>query len=235
MASAQQEEILIKQGAEALAYRTLYNDKVALRKHRPKKTWRHPTLDKRLTRHRIRSEARILALCKERGMAVPELYHTNERTSDLWMEFVEGLSVRDLVIQATMAKDEHEEALKAMMARIGVAIASLHNENLVHGDLTTSNLMCRQPAGAEIDQVAAMLQGEVVMIDFGLGATSLNIEDKAVDLYVLERAFNSTHPNSESLFAAVLEAYSTHQVKSVDVLKRLAEVRLRGRKRSMLG
>lgn len=46
-----------------------------------------------------------------------------------------------------------------------------------------------------------------VLIDFGLAFTSATAEDKAVDLYVLERAFASTHPSSESLFGAVLDAY----------------------------
>lgn len=38
-----------------------------------------------------------------------------------------------------------------------------------------------------------------VAIDFGLGYTKPLAEDKAVDLYVLERAFVSTHPNSQPL------------------------------------
>lgn len=46
-----------------------------------------------------------------------------------------------------------------------------------------------------------------VLIDFGLAYNSNLIEDKAVDLYVLERAFSSTHPDSEPLFACVLDAY----------------------------
>jgi TP53 regulating kinase-like protein len=46
-----------------------------------------------------------------------------------------------------------------------------------------------------------------VLIDFGLAYNSNLVEDKAVDLYVLERAFASTHPDSEPLFASVLKAY----------------------------
>ena len=47
------------------------------------------------------------------------------------------------------------------------------------------------------------------MIDFGLSYVSTLAEDKAVDLYVLERAFASTHPDSEPLFTSVLTAYGT--------------------------
>ena len=41
------------------------------------------------------------------------------------------------------------------------------------------------------------------MIDFGLSFQEGVAEDKGVDLYVLERAFLSTHPNTEKLFAEV--------------------------------
>jgi len=80
------------------------------------------------------------------------------------------------------------------------------------------------------------------------------VEDKAVDLYVLERAFASTHPDSEPMFASVLSAYATRMGKEWPVLHRRLEdgetasfiipdhtsyiisiVRLRGRKRSMVG
>ena len=73
------------------------------------------------------------------------------------------------------------------------------------------------------------------MIDFGLSFKSSTAEDKAVDLYVLERAFLSTHPTSEALFALILQSYGTSYPKGPEVLQRLEAVRQRGRKRSMLG
>ena len=79
------------------------------------------------------------------------------------------------------------------------------------------------------------LEGEIVLIDFGLAAQSVQDEDKAVDFYVLERAFGSTHPKAEGLFREVLRAYGESYKGAGVVLKRLEEVRMRGRKRSMLG
>ena len=76
---------------------------------------------------------------------------------------------------------------------VGVAIGKMHDAEIVHGDLTTSNLMVRG------DVATACTAPEVVVIDFGLGAMKPTQEDKAVDLYVLERAFISTHPGSEYL------------------------------------
>ena len=75
-----------------------------------------------------------------------------------------------------------------------------------------------------------------MVIDFGLAFQSTLVEDKATDLYVLERAFASTHPESGSLFAQVLNAYGQEMGQGwPGIEKRLKEVRMRGRKRSMVG
>jgi TP53 regulating kinase-like protein len=116
---------------------------------------------------------------------------------------------------------------KQLSEKIGKAIGRIHNSNIIHGDLTTSNLMLRLPSLS------------LVVVDFGLSYISSMAEDKAVDLYVLERAFLSTHPNSEPLvrlyfrfmnefinvvqFADVLEAYRTSYKGAESVLKKLNE------------
>jgi TP53 regulating kinase-like protein len=120
-----------------------------------------------------------------------------------------------------------------------------------HGDLTTSNLMVRTSSTStsssdtstqassrqeQISQGSGVdLSGEIYLIDFGLTTASIQDEDKAVDLYVLERAFAATHPAAEPLFQEVLTAYGESYKGAKGVLKRLEGVRLRGRKRSMLG
>ena len=70
---------------------------------------------------------------------------------------------------------------------------------------------------------------------FGLGSMQSIVEDKAVDLYVLERAFLSTHPDSDSIVAAVLDSYKLTSKKSKETLNKLEQVRKRGRKRDMFG
>ncbi|KAG9312637.1 TP53-regulating kinase [Chiua virens] len=114
--------------------------------------------------------------------------------------------------------------MEMLLEKIGVEIAKLHLIDIIHGDLTTSNMMIRAS------------NNDLILIDFGLAYHSTLIEDKAVDLYVLERAFASTHPDSEPLFASVLDAYANCTGKDWDqIKKRLDDVRLRGRKRSMVG
>ena len=84
------------------------------------------------------------------------------------------------------------DKLLSIAKSVGVAIGKLHDAEIVHGDLTTSNLMIKATVDGE-------LTSEVMLIDFGLGMMKPTMEDKAVDLYVLERAFTSTHPGSENL------------------------------------
>jgi TP53 regulating kinase-like protein len=79
------------------------------------------------------------------------------------------------------------------------------------------------------------MEGDVVLIDFGLAGQSSSEEDRAVDLYVLERAFGSTHPRAEKFFEEVLEGYKVAYKGAGVTLRRLEDVRLRGRKRSMIG
>lgn len=113
----------------------------------------------------------------------------------------------------------------------------LHAVGVVHGDLTTSNMMLSRPekGGAAAGEEGG-LEGEIVLIDFGLAAQTVQEEDRAVDLYVLERAFGSTHPREEGMFGEVLEGYREAFPKgSKGTLRRLEDVRMRGRKKSMIG
>jgi TP53 regulating kinase-like protein len=131
------------------------------------------------------------------------------------------------------------------MEDVGREIGKMHLAGVVHGDLTTSNILFTPRRRSDKDEgdegnggVGGLEGGEVTLIDFGLAAQSLQDEDRAVDLYVLERAFLSTHPKAEGLFQEVLRGYEmAWEGKSGGkvVLRRLETVRMRGRKRSMLG
>jgi len=141
------------------------------------------------------------------------------------MEEIEGsVTVRDY-IQSTMETEKTPQSLFGLARTVGQVLARMHDEDLIHGDLTTSNMLLKPP----VEQL------NIVLIDFGLSFISALPEDKGVDLYVLEKAFLSTHPNTETVFEACLNSYSTFSKKSRPVLKKLDEVRLRGRKRSMVG
>lgn len=238
--------VLVTQGAEGRLYKTTYllpSLPCAL-KYRPPKPWRHPILDARLTKHRILSEVRILAKCRRDGVRVPAVYAIDEAQGWLMLEWIQGSPVR-VNINARLGNRvdgiDKDEELKGLMRRIGEAVGKLHKIGIVHGDLTTSNMMLDPTTGAANGHVGdeardeASLHGEVVIIDLGLASGSVHEEDRAVDLYVLERAFGSTHPRAECVFDELLDAYKTTHKQAPGVLKKLEEVRMRGRKRSMLG
>lgn len=233
-------------------------------KHRFPKRYRHPALDASLTKARLQAEARALWRCAKLGLRVPGVYFVDESCGCLGLEKVPGWSVRELLgggaegeleveqvdeveLPAEVAKlsvdeaaeeVEDSEGLKALKAQgktvedlmrsIGSALGKLHAASITHGDLTTSNMMLSPtPSGEEL---------ALVLIDFGLSAQATMPEHYAVDLYVLERAFASTHPGSKALFDLVLESYAAAIPKKwPGIESKLKEVRLRGRKRDMTG
>ncbi|RYP19164.1 hypothetical protein DL765_003479 [Monosporascus sp. GIB2] len=260
---------LITQGAEGRLYKTTYltPSRPCALKYRPPKTWRHPALDARLTRHRILAEARLLARCRRDGVRVPAVYALDEAAGWLALEWIAGAPVRAALnawLARRRARDagagrdveepldgegESDAPLLAIMRRVGEAVGALHRVGVVHGDLTTSNMMLRPFGGGETaavngnhetagdghDDDARLLDGEIVIIDFGLASQGSADEDRAVDLYVLERAFASTHPRAEGLFPVLLDGYRGSFKQAPVVLRKLEDVRMRGRKRSMLG
>jgi TP53 regulating kinase-like protein len=167
---------------------------------------------------------------------VPAVYFVDWEQGWMLMEWVEGGSVREALgrFYAVGGEEREEGGVRELMGRVGRAVGRLHEGGVVHGDLTTSNLML-QPSPTSSSAPSTPLDGEVVLIDFGLGAVSVQDEDKAVDLYVLERAFISTHPKAEGLFQEVLRSYGESYGGARVVLRRLEDVRMRGRKRSMVG
>jgi TP53 regulating kinase and related kinases len=282
---------VLTQGAEALVYKTTFltPNTPCILKYRPPKPYRHPTLDKRLTKARLLAEARALVRVRRDGVKVPAVLGGDWESGWLVLEYIEGRTVRRVLddwveeVGRTKVEDAGVEAVKGgedailgLMGRIGKAVGRLHECGVCHGDLTTSNLMLKptkpahttstnsaadQPRPTGRPTVSAMreaatfeaeapsqlpsppetslsLEGEVFLIDFGLAAQVIRQtaeEDRAVDLYVLERAFAATHPSAESLFQEVLRVYGESYKGAKTTLKRLADVRLRGRKRSMLG
>lgn len=231
---------LITQGAEALLFKSTYLQATlpCAFKYRPSKPYRHPILDARLTRHRIFAEARVLTKCRREDVPVPAVYALDEARGWLMMEWIEGEVVRIRLNECLKRRKDlgvspgsQNADIVDLLRRVGKAVGRLHAIGVVHGDLTTSNLMLR-PRENDDD---TSLKGDIVLIDFGLASQSIQEEDRAVDLYVLERAYGSTHPSAESLFGEVLISYGQSFKGAASVLKRLDEVRMRGRKRSMLG
>ncbi|KAJ2769758.1 TP53 regulating kinase, partial [Coemansia nantahalensis] len=159
------EQVMIRQGAEARVFKTTVDGRPAIAKQRFSKQYRHPELDRKLTRGRLNQEARSLRRCREHGLCVPDVLRVDKDSATLYIEFVAGPTLKEWVFGNS---DEAAEA--ALMAAVGRALHSMHSHSIIHGDLTTSNIIV---AGS----------GEPTLIDFGLSQISPSAEDKAVDLY----------------------------------------------------
>lgn len=116
--------------------------------------------------------------------------------------------------------------LNKLSTEIGRVIGKLHVNNIIHGDLTTSNMLLKYKNDNEY---------ELFLIDFGLSYIKSSDEDKAVDLYVLERALTSKHNNINWFFDNILSNYAKFNKVNEKVIRKLSEVRSRGRKRNMEG
>lgn len=185
---------LLAQGAEAKIY--VKGDIII--KDRVKKSYRLPEIDLKLRKSRTRAEARLISKAARAKVNVPQVLNANDKTMKLELEKIEGSKVRD-VLTPEMCK------------LIGKELLKLHKANIVHGDLTTSNMILRGK--------------EVVLIDFGLSQYSEKVEDKAVDIHLFKECLKSKHFDIWlSCWKHFLQSY-----KSKDILKRLEIVERRGK------
>lgn len=245
------ERVLFMQGAEARLFKALHLGRPCVIKERFAKIYRQPELDDRLSRERNNSEARCLVKCRKAGVDSPLVYHSDTKKHELFLEFIEGPTVKKWLLDgptiAPLIQNEPPDApaplprwAEPVAFAIGEAIAKIHNINLVHGDLTTSNMILRGGQRYHIDGIfdTTAEPTRLALLDFGLSSAAGSTEEKGVDLYVLERALLSTHTKiAVSFFDAVLKVYyETLTPGSVSAIKAKFEaVRLRGRKRLFFG
>ena len=194
----------LARGAEALLF--LENNNII--KERIKKNYRIDPLDNKIRKSTTRQEVRLL----EKASAlipVPKIISFDENSFKIIMEFIEGKKLSEELDSFTDLK--REEVCK----QIGRQTAILHNNDIIHGDLTTSNMI---------------LSSKLYFIDFGLGCISTKIEDKAVDLHLLKQALESKHyRHFRDSFNFVLEGYRELSNNYKEIIERLDKVEKRGR------
>ncbi len=204
-------EKLVAKGAEAELYLMEWNGLKAIRKVRKPKKYRHPELDRQLTRTRTNHEADITQRAKQFGVSTPLLYSVDNENGVIVMEYIDGIKIRGLVDQ--LDDDDRDKLFK----RIGYFSGLLHKSGIIHGDLTTSNII---------------KSGErIVFIDFGLSEVNFEVEKRGVDLNLMNRMLTSTHyKHQEELLTSFKEGYRTSMGDEADeTLERMEEVSKRGR------
>ena len=208
----------IKRGAEASVWKVNLFGKDCIAKNQEPKKWRIESLDLKLRNERLHNEARTNMKCVKLGIPTAPIVFIDLEQYILFMEELSGPTIKKAIFDLI---DENDAKIVRALEDMGKIIATLHNNDVIHADLTTSNFMFHN--------------GTVCVIDFGLSFASSMEEDMAVDLYVMERAFNSSHPGKGHLLQVVFDSYVKHSKIAEKVMRRLKKVRSRGRKRSMVG
>jgi Kae1-associated kinase Bud32 len=188
-------------GAEAIVRK---HGKHAL-KERVAKYYRHPLIDKQLRKSRMRREANMFRKLEMIDFPAPRLLAMNDEHMTLTMDFVDAPKVRDVM----------PKKLLSLATEIGRNVGILHANDIIHGDLTTSNMLFAK---------------RVVFIDFGLSFTSKKDEDKAVDLHLLHQALTSAHHAiAERMWKKIVLGYAKGNPHAKTVFARLEKVEKRGR------
>ncbi|MBI4173243.1 MAG: Kae1-associated serine/threonine protein kinase [Candidatus Aenigmarchaeota archaeon] len=199
---------ILKRGAEALLTLEEKDGRPAVLKQRLAKGYRQPELDQRLRKLRTRNEARMLGQARRAGLDVPAVMADDDYR--IWLERIAGRTLKETL--AGLGKQERLSAYGFMAS----AVAKLHAVGIVHGDLTTSNMI--------------LAGGKLWLLDFGLAKSSRKAEDQATDLYLLLEAVRASH---HSLYAEaaprLLNAYRDNYEQANAVINRLAEIEKRRR------
>jgi len=205
-------DTILYQGAEAKICRTEYMSFDVVQKRRISKSYRIKNIDDRLISYRTKEEAKLMIEARNHGVSVPTIYDVDLEKGIITMDYLNGKRIKDIL------NDLSEEERARICKKIGENIAKFHNNDIIHGDITTSNMI--------------LLDDKIHFIDFGLGEKNSEIEAKGVDLHVLMEAIDSTHSKYSNCFDYVLEGYKKELKENPNlVIRKIEEIVKRGRYR----
>ena len=204
---------LLKKGAEATLFLTGWHGRKVVIKIRIPKKYRPPALDEQIRNYRTIHEPQLMHEAKKSGVPTPLIYMVDVPQSSIVMEYIPGKQIKQLLIAAGKQKRN------LLCSRIGESIARLHEYGLIHGDLTTSNMISAP-------------YGKIYFVDFGLGEKNTEVEAKGVDLHLFKRALQSTHYKFwDECFKNVLNGYTSicGEYLAEKVYEKIREIEKRGR------
>lgn len=212
-------EKILKRGAEAVLSLTtwthaLYSGsrKALVIKHRVPKRYRLRQIDQHLRCSRTVLEAKLLIDARRSGVPTPMVFEIDKSSARLVMEYVGGCQVKQVLKRASARK------IEKICREIGRLVARLHRSGIVHGDLTTSNMILSR-------------EGKIYFVDFGLGEYNSSVEARAVDLHLFRRAMESVHFDVfERAYSHFLRGYREEfGARAEEIIKRAEEIQRRGR------
>lgn len=178
-----------QRGAEADLLLSRIDQWKLIIKRRTKKNYRHESLDDSIRRERTFSEADAMHQAKVAGAKVPSIIGIDLQTNSILMTQIEGTVLRD-GLDAMSGRDSAK-----LFQSLGAQIGRLHSAGIVHGDLTTSNIVVTK-------------SGYPFIVDFGMSHPSRDPEDRGVDLHLLRRSIMTSHvKNASPLIAALARGY----------------------------
>jgi TP53 regulating kinase-like protein len=197
---------IIKRGAEAILYLQDEN----LVKERIKKSYRLPQIDIELRKNRTKKEAKLISEARRCGISTPRIISVDEKNNKILMDFIDGKRLKEFL------NETNDENRRKVAEDIGKSVGLLHKHGIIHGDLTTSNMILKN--------------NKIYFIDFGLGEFSKRIETLAIDLSVLKEAFKSTHfKHLNLLWDSFIKGYKQTNDNFNKVLETLDNIEKRGR------
>jgi len=201
---------IIKRGAEAILYIDHFEGMKVLVKERIKKSYRLEALDKKLRVERTRREANLMREARKVGVNTPQIFYVDEENCKIVMEFIDGKRLKDILDSWS------EEKIERTFVEVGKSVGRMHSADIIHGDLTTSNILVKDD--------------KIYFIDFGLGYFSKRIEDKGTDLNLFKEAIRATHPKLLNLcWQNIVIGYKQTFENWEKVLKRVDEIEKRAR------
>jgi len=203
---------ILYQGAEAKICKSKFMGFDVVEKRRISKSYRIKEIDSQLIYYRTREEAKLISEARKNGVSVPIIFDVDQEKGIIIMEYLKGKRIKDIFNK--IGEEERANICK----KIGISIGRLHKNNLIHGDITTSNMIYQE--------------GKIHFIDFGLGEINSEIEAKGVDLHVLMEAIESAHSKFSNFFKYVLDGYKSEYMEEAgSVIKKIDEIVKRGRYR----
>jgi len=201
---------LIKQGAEAKLFLSTKDGQKILVKDRIKKNYRIPQIDEKIRKNRTSQEFNLLSEARRNRVPTPKILDVDKKNYKIIMEFIDGGRVKELLNKSDTKTAER------LCFEIGKLIGKLHTADIIHGDLTTSNMILKDD--------------KIYFIDFGLGFFSKKIEDQGTDLRLLHEALKSTHYEILNIcWKNIIKGYKKEYSKADQVLNRVSEIEKRAR------
>ncbi len=206
-------KLFYKKGAEAELVESVIDGKLVLLKNRIPKEYRNPKLDLKIRRTRTKSEAKLL---REAALFVntPKIISVDEENAQIAMEFILGKRLKEVI-----------ETKKKLCIEAGKQIRKLHDGGIIHGDLTTSNILFLEKSKDVELKERIKKRGSLFFIDFGLGYFSKDLEARATDLIVFKKTFNATHSKLKNGWELVMTGYNP----SIDLIEQMDKVEKRTR------